>query len=230
MKNLYTAIVFLCITTVTQAASDNKSQKDIYDLKNRNSSHEVLANKRYMKEVLKLIPDMQEKNQLSKIRSKNEGAALQLVSGSINIYATGLTSTSLYELINVENKGIKKFFKTKNISGYFFVYHDILLSKGYPKFNGKDLERFKSQATCKSGYCSVAVITDMKLLDKHGKEQQFNKEELEKYISKEDIKNKSLEINPKLITNDYNMSPLNLVLGYGLGGNDALDFINKKRN
>lgn len=226
MKKLSLSLALMCMTT-TIYATEAKSIKNVTnDLTN---SQEVIENNKYMTSVFKFLPDMQEKGEKSKQKSLKDGAALQVVSGSIQFYNTGLTPESLSSLINVESKGIKKYYKEKKTKGYFFINHDILISKGYPELEKKELERFKSQANCKNGYCSVAVVTGFKLIDQNGKEQDFNRKELAQYIKNEDTKNDSLEINPKLIKTPYSMIPLNLNLVYGLNGNDALEFLMSKK-
>lgn len=233
MKKNYLLLALLLstttLTTLTYAATDDKSQRYIAPIGVSSPSKEVVENNKYMKAVLKSVPDMQEKNKKSKERSLKEGAALQVVSSSVQFYRTGLIPQSLANLINVESRGVKKFFKEKNIKGYFFINHDVLISKGYPKLEKEELDRFKSQANCKNGYCTVAVVTNLKLLDSHGKEQEFSRRDLAQYIKNEDTKNESLEINPDLIKVQYEIAPLNLVLGYGLGGNDALEFFIPKK-
>ena len=94
----------------------------------------------------------------------------------------------------------------------------------------EELEQFKNQANCDNEYCTIVLVTNMKLLDKNGKEQEFSRKDLAQYIKKEDKPNDFLIINPKAIENEYETVKLKLVLGYGLGGQDALDFVSPKKD
>lgn len=230
MKKTLLSVIILFTSVLAQAVNVEKTENYQITKSSANKSIDTEQNVLYMKSVFKKIPDMLEKGEKSKRRSEKEGAALQLVTGSVDFYNTGITTQSFANLINAESRGVKKFFKEKNMKGYFFANHEILISKGQPQLDKEELEQFKNQANCDNEYCTIVLVTNMKLLDKNGKEQEFSRKDLAQYIKNEDKPNDFLTINPKSIENDYETVKLKLVLGYGLGGQDALDFVSPKKD
>lgn len=230
MKKTLLSIIILFTSALSHAVNVEKTENYQIPKTSANKSIDTEQNVVYMKKVFNKIPDMLEKGEKSKKRSLREGAALQLVTGSVDFYNTGITPESLASLINSEARGVKKFFKEKNMKGYFFVNHEFLISKGQPNLDQEELEQFRNQANCKNEYCTIVLVTNMKLLDENGKEQEFSRRDLAQYIKNEDKPNEFLEINPDFIQNSYETVKLKLVLGYGLSGLDSLEFISPKKD
>lgn len=206
MKKLLLSMI--CALSFTQAFAEDQSDK-------------------YMKEVLKQVPDMQEGGTVSKKRSETEGAALQNINIDPELVTTGLTVNSFAMLLNNDNKVIKKIFKEKKFKGYLIVKQAVVVMEGY-RSNIDDysirLDYDRNPPQCKFGYCVLTVIKDVTLLDEKGNKQEFSKFDLEEAIRKfgfePEQENQALVVNSDLITKYRNSYSATIVLGYGVGGTD----------
>lgn len=206
MKKLLLSMI--CALSLTQALAEDQSDK-------------------YMKEVLKQVPDMQEGGAVSKKRSEIEGAALQNINIDPDLVATGFTVNSFAMLLNNDNKVIKKLFKEKRIKGYLIVKQAIVVMEGYRE-NIDDysirLDYSRNPPQCKFNYCILTVIKDVTLLDEKGNKKEFSKIDLEDAIRKfgfeSEQENQVLVVNSDLITKYRESYSATIVLGYGLGGTD----------
>lgn len=189
------------------------------------------ATDKYMKEVLKQVPDMQEGGAVSKKRSETEGAALQNINVDPDLVTTGLTVNSFAMLLTNNNKVIKKIFKEKKFKGYLIVKQAVVVMEGY-RSNIDDysikLDYDRNPPQCKFGYCVFSVIKDVTLLDEKGNKKEFSKYDLEEEIRKfgfeTEQENQILVVNSDLITKYRSSYAANIILGYGLGGTDIAPY------